>query len=157
MGKIIGIRVSEDLYKKIKRLKITSKELRKVIMEYVEKRLGESQKTQKIDSRVSEILKKFEKAVEDYIDKLQELCREEARNIAQRENKEKLLDYVYKECTYTLRRHAYNTMRDHYEEKVKPLIPTQYREFADREAYRRIILNAVKKLYPDPYPPVPPI
>jgi len=99
----------------------------------------------------------LKKTAEEYINGLHEFCREEARNIAQRENKEKLLDYIYKECTYLLRRHAFNKLRDFYEQKVKPQIPSEFVEHADREVYKKILLNAVKKLYPDPYPPVPPI
>jgi predicted CopG family antitoxin len=162
LGKIISIRVSEDLYSKLKELKITSEELRKVIEDYVtskERGLGESPKTDSgvsSDSKVSEILSQFERIALEYIEYTKNFCEDHANQVVAKDPQADR-DLIYDLCRYNLRRHAYNTLRDFYKIKVAPLI----REYVDSGEYDKIerrvhdiIDRAVRELYSDPYPPM---
>jgi predicted CopG family antitoxin len=164
LGKFITIRVSEDLYNKLKELKITTTELRKVIEDYIrskERGLGESPKDSSVsrdssDSKISEILSKFESRALEYIEDIKKLCRDYANEVVAKDPQADR-DLVYDLCRYQLRRHVYNTLRDFYKIKVEPLIREYVSEGEYHKVERRvhdIINKMIKELYPEPYPPM---
>jgi len=170
LEKFIGIRVSREVYEKIKKLKITSKELRKLIEDYVRSReqgLGETPKPdsvsqkQDLDSKVSDILSKFERQALEYVNALDEFCDNYAKEVAKAKNitRDDVVQFIYDSCRYSLRTHAFNTLKQAFREKILPLLG----QLSDNEIDRvqreiiKIIDKAVKELYPEPHPPLPPI
>jgi len=112
-----------------------------------------------LSDSVNEILMKFENAVKEYIENLKRFCRDHADTVV-KNNQNVNARYIYEECLWSLRRHAYNSIKSHYEEKLIPILMNYVRDTdtqlqVEKKVYE-IINRAVRDLYPSPYPPVRP-
>jgi predicted DNA-binding protein len=158
-SKVVGTRVDSDIAERLeeiarKKRKRVSELLKEIIDSYLES-AGEED-TDTGDSAVDYILNQFNNKALEYVESVKNFCRGHSESVAQNHNIDK--EFVYEHCLWSLRRHVYNTLKLYYEERVKPLLRPYIRDTDTQVRVERraieIINNAVKELYPYPYPPV---
>jgi predicted DNA-binding protein len=156
--KIVTFKLDSETEKRLKEIaekrgKTVSDILRELISSYTET------PQQDYSDSLAEILRQFEERAMEYIENTKKFC-EEYSNEVLVNNPQADWEFVYDTCRYNLRRHAYNTLKIYFEEKVKPLLRKYVLDVKTQvEIERRIheIINkAVKELYPSPYPPMKP-
>jgi hypothetical protein len=155
--KVVSVRIDSDVLNKIKaRYGSLTSFVKKAVRDYIGSL--EDAGGSAVDSAVDDVLNQFNDKAIEYVESVKGMCREHAETVAQSQNVDR--EFIYENCLWSLRRHVYNTLKIYYEERVKPLLRRYIRDAQTQSKVEHraieIINNAVKELYPYPYPPVKP-